>query len=369
MYAVEPRAPTARPNSEDRRIFAPLAQMTTSNRIGPILLIVFVAFMQPVRVAVLAFEGVSLFHLSVPGIVFGVTPPPPGLPPYEVTYCAPSPGRVRCDQGMEIEIPGGLDAMKDADLVIVPAWNHPEVEAPAILTAALRKAHARGAQIVGLCLGAFVLGDAGLLDGRRATTHWACRELFAQRFPLAHFLPDVLYVDDENVITSAGTVAAVDCCLNLVRQRHGADIANRVARLLVTPPHRQGGQAQYIEQPVPALPSENRLPGVLEWARMHLSEQMSVDTLADVARMSRRTFTRRFREATGTTVVKWLTAERIARAQQLLETTDVSIERVASQVGFATALSLRQHFKSSVHTSPSAYRRLFCAGQQNENGL
>jgi len=325
--------------------------------------------MQPVRVAVLAFEGVSLFHLSVPGIVFGVTPRPHGLPPYEVSYCAPSPGRVGCDQGMEIEVPGGLDAMADADLVIVPAWSHPEVEAPAILTDALRKAHARGAQIVGLCLGAFVLGDAGLLDGRRATTHWACRELFAKRFPLARFLPDVLYVDDENIITSAGTVAAVDCCLSLVRQRHGADVANRVARLLVTPPHRQGGQAQYIEQPVPALPSQNRLPGVLEWARSHLSEQMSVDTLADTARMSRRTFTRRFREATGTTVVKWLTAERIARAQQLLETTDLSIERVASQVGFATALSLRQHFKRSVHTSPAAYRQLFCAGQQSESGV
>ncbi|VVN82732.1 GlxA family transcriptional regulator [Pseudomonas fluorescens] len=320
--------------------------------------------MQPVRVAVLAFEGVSLFHLSVPGIVFGVAPAPSGLPPYEVRYCAPTPGRVRCDQGMEIEVPGGLDAMEDADLVIVPAWNHPENVAPAVLSNALRKAHARGAQVVGLCLGAFVLGDAGLLDGRRATTHWACRDLFAKRFPLANFLPDVLYVDDANVITSAGTVAAIDCCLNLVRQRHGADVANRVARLLVTPPHRQGGQAQYIEQPVPALPSENRLPGVLEWAREHLSEPLSLDVLADIARMSRRTFTRRFREATGTTFVKWLAAERIARAQQLLETTDLSIERVASEVGFGTALSLRQHFASQLHTSPSAYRRLFCEGQQ-----
>ena len=320
--------------------------------------------MQPVRVAVLAFEGVSLFHLSVPGIVFGVTPPPSGLPPYEVRYCAAMPGRVRCDQGMEIEVPGGLDAMDDADLVIVPAWNHPENVAPPLLAQALRKAHARGAQVVGLCLGAFVLGDSGLLDGRRATTHWACRDLFAERFPLANFLPDVLYVDDGNVITSAGTVAAIDCCLNLVRQRHGADVANRVAKLLVTPPHRQGGQAQYIEQPVPALPSESRLPGVLEWAREHLPEPLSLDVLADIARMSRRTFTRRFREATGTTVIKWLAAERIARAQQLLETTNLSIERVATEVGFGTALSLRQHFASELHTSPSAYRQLFCEGQQ-----
>ena len=270
--------------------------------------------MQPVRVAVLAFEGVSLFHLSVPGIVFGVTPAPTGLPPHEVRYCAPTPGKVRCDQGVEIEVPGGLEAMTSADLVIVPAWNHPEAAAPAVLTEALKQAHARGAQVVGLCLGAFVLGDAGLLDERRATTHWACRDLFVQRFPKVNFLPDVLYVDDGNVVTSAGTVAAIDCCLNLIRQRHGADVANRVARLLVTPPHRQGGQAQYIEQPVPVLPSESRLPGVLEWARENLSQPLSLDVLAEVAHMSRRTFTRRFREATGTTFVKWLAAARIARS-------------------------------------------------------
>ena len=312
--------------------------------------------MQPIRVAVLAFEGVSLFHLSVPGMVFGIKPAPSGLPPYEVRYCTPTPGRIRSDQGIEIEVPDGLEVMAKADIVVVPAWNHPEHVAPIALTDALQQANASGAQVVGLCLGAFVLGDAGLLDGRRATTHWACRELFAQRFPKADFHPDVLYVDDGDVITSAGTVAAIDCCLNLVRQRHGADVANRVARLLVTPPHRQGGQAQYIEQPVPILPSESRLPGVLQWAREHLSEPLSLDVLADIARMSRRTFTRRFREATGTTVVKWLAFERIARAQQLLETTDMPIERVAAEVGFGTALSLRQYFSNQVHTSPSSYR-------------
>jgi len=320
--------------------------------------------MQPIRVAVLAFEGVSLFHLSVPGMVFGVEPTPSGLPPYEVRYCAPTPGRIRSDQGIEIEVPDGLELMAKADIVVVPAWNHPEHVAPITLTNVLQQANARGAQVVGLCLGAFVLGDAGLLDGRRATTHWACRELFAQRFPKADFHPDVLYVDDGDVITSAGTVAAIDCCLNLVRQRHGADVANRVARLLVTPPHRQGGQAQYIEQPVPILPSESRLPGVLQWAREHLSEPLSLDVLADIARMSRRTFTRRFREATGTTVVKWLAFERIARAQQLLETTDMPIERVAAEVGFGTALSLRQYFSNQVHTSPSSYRRAFRDGRQ-----
>lgn len=318
--------------------------------------------MKPVRVAVLAFDGVSLFHLSVPGMVFGVQPPPSGLPPYEVEYCAIKPGRVRCDQGLEVEVAGGLDAMVGAAIVVVPAWDHPELAAPAALTDALRLAHARGAQIIGLCLGAFVLGDAGLLDGRPATTHWACRELFARRFPKTHFHPDVLYVGDGNVVTSAGTVAAIDCCLHILRLRHGADVANRVARLLVTPPHRQGGQAQYIEQPVPALPSEARLPGVLEWARAHLSEPLSLDSMADVARMSRRTFTRRFRDATGVTVSQWLAAERIGRAQQLLETTDMSIEQVAAEAGFGTSLSLRQHFANQVRTSPSSYRRTFRDG-------
>jgi len=212
----------------------------------------------------------------------------------------------------------------------------------------------------GFCTGAFVLGRAGLLDGREATTHWLARDVFAQRFPHSHFRSDVLYVSDGTIITSAGTVAAIDCCLHLVRQRHGADVANRMARLLVTPPHRQGGQAQYIEQPVPQLPSESRLPGVLEWARERLAEPLSLDTLADSANMSRRTFTRRFRETTGTTFIKWLNAERVARAQQLLETTQMPIDCIASEVGFGTTMSLRQQFAAQLGTTPSAYRRTFC---------
>lgn len=317
----------------------------------------------PIRIAVLAFDGVSLFHLSVPGIVFAPEPAPRDLPRYEVCYCAHAPGRIHSDQGLAIDVPLGLDAMETADIAIVPAWSRPEQAAPAALTQALQRASARGAQVVGLCLGAFVLGDAGLLDGRSSTTHWAFRELFLRRFPQTDFHPDVLYVDDGHVVTSAGTVAAIDCCLNLVRQRQGAAVANQLARRLVTPPHRQGGQAQYIEQPMPRLPSEHRLPGVLEWARQHLSRPLGVDELADVARMSRRTFTRRFRESTGTTVARWLAAQRVARAQQLLETTDLPVEQVAAQVGYGTALSLRQHFATQLLTSPSAYRRAFRKGQ------
>lgn len=185
------------------------------------------------------------------------------------------------------------------------------------------------------------------------------REAFARRFPEASFRPDVLYIEDGNIVTSAGTVAAIDCCLNVVRQRHGADMANRMARMLVTPPHRQGGQAQYIERPVPLFPCQSRLPGVLEWALEHLSEPLSVDALADVARMSRRSFTRYFREATGQSVTQWLNAQRVARAQQLLETTDLPIEHVAHEAGFGTPLSMRQQFAERLGTAPSDYRRSF----------
>lgn len=315
--------------------------------------------MSCVRVVVLAFDGVSLFHLSVPGMVLGADDGS-GLAHYDVTYCAQTPGRIRSDQGMVIEVPRGLEVMDEADIVIIPAWSDPDVPASRELIDALRRAHGQGTLIVGLCLGAFALGDAGLLDGREATTHWVARDVFARRFPDTLFRPDVLYVAADNIITSAGTVAAIDCCLQLIRQRHGCEAANHVARLLVTPPHRPGGQAQYIERPVPKLSDSHRLPGVLEWAREHLSEPLSLDTLADVAKMSRRTFTRRFREATGTTVTKWLNAERVARAQQLLETTDLPIERITSEVGFGTTLALRQQFSAQLGMSPSHYRRNFC---------
>ncbi|MNZ37547.1 HTH-type transcriptional regulator CdhR [compost metagenome] len=359
IMAVLKKHVMQRGDSEELTSSQQLTCMTIMDRFGPFIATPGLS-MSTLRVAVLAFEGVSLFHLSVPGMVLGAANGAPDLPRYEIGYCAVTPGTVCSDQGLVIEVPDGLEAMTRADIIIVPAWGDPELPAPAALTDALRHAHAQGALIVGLCLGAFVLGDAGLLDGREATTHWLSREVFARRFPCSHFRPDVLYVADNNIITSAGTVAAIDCCLHLLRQRHGADVVNRMARLLVTPPHRQGGQAQYIEQPVPQLPSESRLPGVLEWAREHLADPLSLDALAEVASMSRRTFTRRFREITGTTFIKWLNAERVARAQQLLETTDMPIECIASEVGFGTPLSLRQQFAAQLGTTPSDYRRTFC---------
>lgn len=315
--------------------------------------------MPSIRVAVLAFNGVSMFHLSVPGIVLGAVKATTGEPAYQVSYCAEVPGMVESDQGIGIAVSHGLELMQASDVIIVPAWSDPADVASAPLVQALQLANSEGKLIVGLCLGAFVLGDAGLLDDKEATTHWMARDTFARRFPQARFRPEVLYVSAGNIVTSAGTMAAIDCCLHLVRQRNGADAANRTAKMLVTPPHRLGGQAQYVEHLVPLLATETHLSDVLAWARVNLASQLSLDVLAERAKMSRRTFTRRFKEATGSTVSRWLNAERVARAQQLLETTDLPIECIADESGFGTPLSLRQQFGVHLGTSPSDYRRMF----------
>lgn len=311
------------------------------------------------KLAIIAFDGISLFHLSVPTLIFGEDRQSSGVPRYALHVCAEHPGALTSSTGLVIEVPHGLEHLADADVIIVPSWSAPEQPAPVVLTEALRQAHARGAKLVGLCLGAFVLADAGLLNGRRATTHWGWSELFARRFPLVRLEPDVLYVDEDDVMTSAGTVAALDGCLHLLRCRLGADVANRVARRLVMPPHRQGGQAQYVEQPLPSRPRDEQLAGVLDWARGRLDQPLSLDILAGAALMSRRTFTRRFREATGITVSQWLAAERLALAQRLLESTDLPVENVAAAAGFGSALSLRQHFRAQFGTTPAGYRRTF----------
>lgn len=320
--------------------------------------------MSTIRVAVFAFDDISLFHLSVPSMVMGVCGVSEDRVLYDVRHFALTQGMIRSDQGVSVEVANGLEILDESDIIIIPAWGDPNITAPIELTDALQKQYEKDKLIVGLCLGAFVLGDAGLLDGRAATTHWIAQETFARRFPRALYRPDVLYIDDDNVVTSAGTVAAIDCCLQIVRKKYGSAAANHIARLLVTPPHRPGGQAQYIEKPVAQLPSENRLPKVLEWARKNLSVAISIDELADVAHMSRRTFTRRFREATGTTVTQWLVAERVALAQSLLESSSCSMESIASQVGFGSADLLRRRFREQLGLAPSAYRRLFSEEQK-----
>lgn len=314
---------------------------------------------QPPIVAVVAFDGISPFHLSVPCIVFGEDYGAGGVPRFDVRVCAEAPGMLQTTAGFAIGAPHGLEAVHAADIVIVPSWRN-ALEPPSdALIDALRGAQARGAQIVGLCLGAFVLAAAGILDGRPATTHWAWAEAFARRYRAVRVDAAVLYIDDGQVLTSAGTAASLDCCLHLLRRRCGAQAANYVARRLVVPPHRQGSQAQYVEQPIGIRARDERLSALLDWVQANLREPHSLDSLAQRALMSRRTFTRRFKQATGTTVGAWLLSARLSRAQQLLETTDDSVDAIAGTAGFGSAVSLRQHFAEAFKTTPSSYRREF----------
>lgn len=309
--------------------------------------------------AVVVFDRINPFHLSIPQAVFGEDRSEAGVPRFEIRLCAVQPGLVTTSAGFDIVVPLGLDGLTGADTIIVPGWHDPLLLPPETLVAALRTAHQRGTRLVGLCLGPFVLAATGLLDHRPATTHWLWAEEFARRYPKVRVSADALYVDDGDVLTSAGVAAGIDCCLHLLRTWCGAEIANRVARRMVMPPHRQGGQAQYVELPLAPRREGEHLAAVLDWASQRLDQALSVDQLAGQARMSRRSFTRRFRQATGTTVVDWLRHQRLALAQRLLETTDQSVERIASQAGFGSAVSLRQQFRGVLHVSPSAYRREF----------
>jgi len=313
-------------------------------------------------VAVIAFDRISPFHLSVPCVVFGEDRSGGGVPHFDFRVCAAEAGPLTTTAGFSIAVTHGLEALGDAHTIIVPSWRDPDEPPPAALLDALRAAHARGAQLVGLCLGAFVLAAAGILDDRPASTHWAWADDFARRYPRVKLDRDVLYVDDGNVLTSAGTAAGLDCCLHVLRKMCGAEVANFVARRLVVSPHRLGGQAQYIQQPVPQNLREDRLAGLLDWVLGNLDAPHTLDSLAARALMSRRTFTRRFRLATGTTVGAWLLAQRLGRAQQLLESTDESVEAIAGIAGFGSAASLRQHFSEAFRTSPSAWRREFRGG-------
>lgn len=310
-----------------------------------------------VRVAVIAYAGISPFHLAIPGVVFGEAPPAPN--PFELVYCAAEPQPFVTSAGYQISGFADLPALLGADLVVVPSWRDVNERPPETLLHALRSARVAGAQIIGLCLGAYVLAEAGLLDHRRATTHWEYAEHMARRFPAIQVDPDVLYVEDDGVMTSAGTAAGLDACLELVRQRVGALRASQVARRLVIPPHRAGGQAQFIEHPLPLTTGGHRLSQLVESVRARLNEGHSLASLAAEARMSRRTFTRQFRALTGSTVLNWLLSERLHLAQRLLERTDQPIERIAEFAGFGSVETLRHHFRKAFHTTPVDWRRSF----------
>jgi transcriptional regulator GlxA family with amidase domain len=310
-----------------------------------------------IQVAVIAFDGMTPFHLSVPCLVFGSGPGARSF--FALRVCGLDGAMLETTAGFGIRPGHGLDGLEDADIVVMPAWHDDCRPAPPALLDALRQAHARGACVMALCLGAFPVAEAGLLDGRAATTHWAAADELARRYPKVKVDPEVLYVDEGDVLSSAGIAAGIDCCLHLLRRLCGAETANAVARRMVVAPHREGGQAQFIERPLPVSPSDGRLARVLDWVSRNLGAEHDLDALAARAAMSRRNFTRHFRQATGMSFKQWLLEQRLQHARTLLETSEAPVERVAQQAGFGSALSLRQHFRSTLQTSPAAYRKQF----------
>lgn len=310
-------------------------------------------------VAAVVNEGCLTFDLAVPCEVFGWDRSYLGVDWYDFKVVAADPPPVRTVTGFTIDTPHRLDALADADTIVIPGWSDPDVLPSPELIAALREAYERGARLVSICIGAFVLAEAGLLNDRRATTHWAYVDRFRERYPRVRVDPKVLYIDDGQVLTSAGTAAGMDLCLHIVRLDHGAHVANGVARMVVMPPHREGGQAQYIDQPVAAPGRGTELQSTLEWALTRLHEPLSVEVLARRAAMSPRTFARRFRQVTGTTPGEWLLEQRINQARRLLETTDQTVDWIAHRCGFGSAATLRHHFADRLGTSPRAYRYTF----------
>jgi len=309
-------------------------------------------------VALVVFDGVTMFEFGVACEIFGTDRRSDfGIPWYRLFICGASRS-VSVDVGFEMQVPYGLDKIRIADTVIVPPTDYLDQVHPDVLEA-LRRAHRRGSRIVSLCTGAFILAAAGLLDGRQATTHWTECEELSRCYPEISVDPGVLFVDEGDILTSAGSAAGIDLCLHVVRQDHGAEIANRLARQLVVPPQRDGGQAQYIDVPMPALDSSNLFADTVAWMQEHLDEPVTVEDLAARAAMSPRTFARQFRSGTGSTPYQWLLHQRVQLAQRLLETTAIPIELVAEKSGFCTAGNLRKHFQRLVHTSPHAYRRTF----------
>jgi transcriptional regulator GlxA family with amidase domain len=312
-------------------------------------------------VAAVITHGVAPFELAVGCEVFGLARPEIVDPwPYEFFVCSPDAPRVRTNQGFAIDGVRPLAALHRADTIIVPAWTgDADHEPPDAMTIALQRAYRRGVRLLSVCSGAFALAHAGLLDGRRATTHWMHADELAQQFPAIDVDPDVLYVDEGQILTSAGTAAGIDLCLHVMRLDHGAAVANAVARRMVVPPHRDGGQAQFVEAPITAEDGTDPLAATLDWALARLHEPLTVEVLARRALMSPRTFARRFRSVTGTTPLQWLLRQRILFAQRLLETTELPIEIVADRSGFGSAAVLRTHFKRLLDTSPGSYRRAF----------
>ncbi|KKD05748.1 helix-turn-helix domain-containing protein [Streptomyces sp. WM6386] len=312
------------------------------------------------NVAAVLLDGVHPFELGVICEVFGIDRSDEGLPTYDFAVAsAEGPSLTTHVGGLTVGTPYGLERLEEADLIAVPAGADYVVrDYPPELLDALRRAVDRGARVLSVCSGVFVLGAAGLLDGRRCSVHWRQADELAVRNPRAVIEPDVLYVDEDPVITSAGTAAGIDACLHIVRKEQGPEVANKIARRMVVPPHRDGGQAQYIERPLPKS-SCDTVGEVLVWMEHHLDEDVTVEQLADRAHMSPRTFARRFQQETGTTPYRWILRQRVLLAQRLLEGTDETVDAVAGRTGFGTAAALRHQFVRALGTTPNAYRRAF----------
>ncbi|WP_243726755.1 GlxA family transcriptional regulator [Actinocrispum wychmicini] len=311
------------------------------------------------RLAVVVFNGVSLGIMSFAFGVFDMATAQGELPGLDVRVVGGEPDAALRGGGLSCPVPYDLAAVRGADLVIVPNWRSPFERPPEDLLEALRAAHARGARVAGLCSGAFVLAAAGLLDDRPATTHWGLAPLLAEQFPKVKVDASALYVDDGDVLTSGGGAAGMDLALHLIRTLCGADVAIRLAKGMVLPPHRPGGQAQYIESPIPEVPEEDPVAETMTWALSKLDTTMPVAELAQRAHMSRRNYDRRFREITGTTPATWLTHQRVIRAQRLLESTTLPVDQVARYCGFSSAAALRPHFRRLVGVAPASYRDSF----------
>jgi transcriptional regulator GlxA family with amidase domain len=309
-------------------------------------------------VAAMVIDRVAPFEFGVVCEVFGIDRTEEGVPAFEFLVCGERPGEpLPTTVGAQLIPEYGLDVVDRADLVVVPAATMRDDYPPAILDT-LRKAHDRGATLLSVCSGAFILGAAGLLDGRNCTTHWRYGQQLLDRFPSIKLDPDVLFVDDGDIITSAGTAAGIDACLHLVRRELGSHVANVIARRMVVPPQRDGGQRQYVALPIPECTADSLSP-ILTWMLDNLKSEHTVADLARHAQMSERTFARRFVAETGTTPNKWLTMQRVLRARQLLEATDLSVEEVADECGFGSAALMRHHFNKVVGVSPKDYRRTF----------
>jgi AraC family transcriptional activator FtrA len=312
----------------------------------------------PGLVAILAYDGLCTFEFGIAVEIFGLARPEFEFPWYSHRIAAVDPGPMRAMGGIQVLADGGLELLEQARTIIIPGWRDRSAAVPEALLAALRQAHARGARLLSICSGVFVLAATGLLDGRSATTHWRYTRELAERFPNILVDPDVLYVDSGQLITSAGSAAGIDACLHLVARDFGTQVANSVARRLVMSPQRTGGQAQFIPTPVGPTPRSD-LSRVMQWARERLHEPLEVRDLASEAAMSERTFLRRFTEASGQSPKTWLQHERLGRARELLESTDQNTEQVALRCGYRSVESFRVAFRSVVGVPPSVYRERF----------